>query len=95
MTENLEQELARLEQEYQEKRAALEGKQESGKIKEMPHEKETLREVIVERTVPSVGVQPKVTPPAQAQSDDVPSYERPELRDQVQALVNVFFNKSP
>ncbi len=99
MAENLEQELVKLEQEYAQKRAEIESREQAG---EAQPEKETVREVVREQieaapapqaAPPSDDVQ---TPPVQAAppGDDTPSYQRPELQAHVQELINLAFEKS-
>lgn len=94
MAENLEQELENLDQEYSDKRAALERQKESDQIEQLPAEKETLREVVGEKMeVPEPTELEKTQQPVSGPLD-LPSYERPEIKDQVQALVNTAFEKS-
>lgn len=100
---NLESEIAQIEQDLASKREALEQQKQSGAISEMPHEKETLKEVVGERITPSpVGgpttqpqddtssVPPVISPP----SIQLPSYLSDELKDKIQELVGIAFNKS-
>ncbi len=90
MAENLEQELSKLEQEYIEKRSEVEKRREVGEIEKLPSEKETLKEVVEEQVVqPSTAPTPQTTPGA-----DLPSYQRPELQQQVQELIDLTFDKS-
>ena len=89
MAENLEQELSKLEQEYTQKRAEVESRREAGEVRELPSEKETLREVVKEQ------IEPGMAPALQtAPSTDLPSYQRPELQQQVQEFIDIIFNKS-
>jgi hypothetical protein len=98
MPNNLEQEIAQIERDLASKRAALEQQKTTGEIQELPHEKETLHEVVGERLAPMPMPAPQapvaaplpVTPPPA----DAPSYMSEELRDKVQNLVNVAFTKS-
>ena len=94
----LEQEIAQIEQDLASKRATLEEQKQSGAIGELPHEKETLREVVREQyaspapvqqqaTIPSTSG-PVVTPPPVVEP---PSYLSPELKEKVQELVNIAF----
>ena len=98
---NLEQELAQIEQQLAEKRAVLGQQKEAGQIAELPHEKETLREVIGERigapAVPSTGtsVQPPTSNLPPPIIVDSPSYLSPELKEKVQELVNLAFTHTP
>lgn len=102
MNSTIEQEIAQLEQQIAEKRSALE-QEKAGP--ELPSEKETLREVIgekIQQSAPQYQPAPPVqSPPAKpkqdlsAQTDDTTlSYVLPELKDKVQELVNLVFNKS-
>ncbi len=89
MTENLEQELSKLEQEYTRKRAEVENRRETGEIEKLPSEKETLREVVKEQMEPGMAPAPQTAP-----GTDLPSYQRPELQQQVQEFIDITFNKS-
>ena len=92
----IEQEIAQLEQQLSEKRTAL----EQGKAgSELPSEKETLHEIIGEKIQrstpqyqPALPAQP--LPTTLQQDDSALSYILPELKDKVQELINVVFNKS-
>lgn len=99
---NLEQEIAQIEQDLASKRATLEEQRQSGVIGEVPHEKETLREVVGERfpapqpqniapttnyQLPTTNLPPPIVEP--------PSYLSPELKEKVQEFVNIAFNISP
>jgi hypothetical protein len=95
----LEQEIAQIEQDLASKREALEQQQQSGQIAEVPHEKETLREVVGER----IGVSaPAAQKPAASSTSsgqaavpppvvEPPAYLSPELKEKVQELVNIAF----
>jgi len=94
----IEQEIAQLEQQIAEKRSAL-GLEQTGP--ELPPEKEILHEIIGEKiqqsAPPAVGearqgrqYQP---PPTKQQDDSALSYVLPELKEKVQELVNLVFNK--
>ena len=98
---SLEQEIAQIEQDLTSKREALERQQQSGQITEVPHEKETLREVVGERIgmpappsttggvgVPTDSVGTTITPPPVVEP---PAYLSPELKEKVQELVNIAF----
>ncbi len=97
--QNLEQEIARIEQDLASKRAALESQQKSGEISEIPHEKETLKEIIKEQYSPSSSVptqqtdQSQQVPVGQNYSANSPSYLSPELKEKVQTLIDAAFNK--
>ena len=96
---NLEQEIAQIEQQLAQKRAALREQHEQGSIIEMPHEKETLREVVREHVgepTATPAVPPTQTPsqPTSTPTDDVPSYQTPALQPQVQKFVTEAFNSS-
>ncbi len=92
MAENLEQELVKLEQEYAQKRAEIESREQTGEVQEAPPEKETVREVVREQ----IDAAPTPAPPAQAAppSDDTLSYQRQDLQAHVQELINLAFEKS-
>ncbi len=95
----LEQEIAQIEQDWAAKRSVLEQQKQSGTITELPHEKETLHEVVGERMgesqsiapIPlhtSGGQTPIVLPPPTVEP---PAYLSPELKEKVQELVNIAF----
>ncbi|OGN08507.1 MAG: hypothetical protein A2750_02160 [Candidatus Yanofskybacteria bacterium RIFCSPHIGHO2_01_FULL_45_42] len=99
----IEQEIVQLEQQIAEKRAAL-GQEKSES--QLPPEKEALHEIIGERiqqqtpqyqprqggAQPTPGkLQPSQTRPQH--DDSALSYVLPELKDRVQELVNLVFNK--
>ena len=99
---SLEQEIARIEQDLTLKREALERQKQTGAISEMPHEKETLREIVGEKiaplqtpTSPPAGTsppqQPTTLPPPQVEP---PSYLSEELKMKVQELINIAFSKT-
>lgn len=95
MAENpnsIQQEITRLEQQLTEKRASLE-QQSAETDKEVPHDKEILRQVVGEKIQEHA---PAYTPQAQSQphDDTAQSYADPNLKDKVQELVNLAFNKS-
>jgi len=89
----LEQEISQLEQTLTQKRELLERQKEIGKITEVPHEKEILREAIREKiqTAPTPTTPTSQPPPPPAET---PSYLLEELRPKVQELVNMAFEKS-
>ena len=92
----IEQEIAQLEKQIAEKRAVL-GQEKAGP--ELPSEKETLHEVIgekIQQSAPQYQPAPPIQPlPVTLQQDDSAlSYVLPELKDKVQELVNLVFNKS-
>ncbi|MEK7151086.1 MAG: hypothetical protein AAB784_00015 [Patescibacteria group bacterium] len=99
----LEQEIAQIERDLASKRAALEEQQRAGTIKDLPHEKETLREVVreqyampaptVQQPTPLASSGQTITPPPPVA--DSPSYLSPELKEKVQELVNVAFSQTP
>lgn len=91
----LEQEISQLEQTLAQKREVLEQQKARGKIEEVPHEKEILREAIREKiqTTPAPAV-PIPQPPSSLPSVETPSYLSEELRPKVQELVNLAFEKS-
>lgn len=90
MAENVQQEIANLEQQLAEKRASLE-QQSAETSQEVPHEKELLRQVVGEKIQQHA---PTYQPAPQKQQDDQSSYDDPQLVDKVQELVNLAFNKS-
>ncbi len=102
MPNSLEQEIARIEQDLTSKREALERQKQTGAIPEVPHEKETLREIVGEKITPS---QAPVSPPAGGPPPqqpatlptpqvEPPSYMSEELKGKVQELVNIAFSKT-
>lgn len=99
---NLEQEIAQIEQDLASKRAALERQQQFGQITEVPHEKETLREVVREQYAPPAPVQQQPMAPATSGQAatlpppvvEPPSYLSPELKEKVQELVNLAFSQT-
>ena len=93
-TPTLEQEIAALEKQIQEKKATL---QTGAEV--VPSEKEAVKEAIGERIQkqppqyqPAPAAPTPATPPLSAAG--TPSYLTPELRETVQQLVNVAFTKS-
>lgn len=85
----IEQEIAQLEKQLQEKRANLEQQPEQ---KESPPDKEILREVIGEKIQQSApSYVPK--PPQPISNDDTDSIPT-ELKDKIQELVNYVFQGS-
>lgn len=90
----IEQEIAVLERQIREKKAALQTGTEA-----VPSEKEVLKEVIGEKIQqqapqyqPAPAAPAPTTPPSS--SAGTPSYLTPELRETVQQLVNIAFTKS-
>lgn len=83
----LEQDIARIEQELATKREALEQQKDSGAIHEMPQERETLHEVVRQR----IAATPAPTPTPTAPTDSAVPVQ---LQQKVQALVNTAFLKS-
>ncbi|MBI2669981.1 MAG: hypothetical protein HYX20_02480 [Candidatus Yanofskybacteria bacterium] len=91
----IEQEIARIEHDLASKKAVLEQQKQSGAITEMPHEKETLREVVREQYAPPVLA--PASPPVASLSPPViepPSYLSSELKEKVQELVNIAFTSA-
>lgn len=91
----IEQEIAQLEKQLSEKRAALGGDKPFDKTQGReaePTEKELLRGVVGEKIQQQA---PQYQPvPAKPQQDDAAqSYILPELKDRVQELINLVFNK--
>lgn len=91
----VEQQIADLERQIQEKKAILE--LTSPKMEKLPSDKEILHGVIgqkIQENAPQYF--PKVQPITQSASvsDDTPSYMNPQLKDKVQELINVAFTKS-
>ncbi len=101
MTESgitIEQEIAQLEKQIADKRVAL-GQEKMGS--ELPSEKETLREVIGEKIQQQVPQYQPLSPTqtrqggAKPQTDDIAqSSVLPELKEKIQELINLVFNKS-
>lgn len=96
----IEQEIAQIERQLAEKRAALEQQKSAGQITELPHEKETIREVVQEQyAAPAPAMQqptadaqqPTVAPPPIVEP---PSYLSDELKASVQQLVNTAFTST-
>ncbi|TSC91192.1 MAG: hypothetical protein CEN90_574 [Parcubacteria group bacterium Licking1014_17] len=97
----LEQEIAQIEKTLAEKRSVLE--QQAGIAPDqMPHPKETLREVLREGAAPGAATQGQVQlpqpipvqPPPRSGGVNIPSYLMPELKDKVQEYVNLAFTES-
>jgi hypothetical protein len=99
---SLEQEIAQIERDLASKREALEKQKQTGAIAEVPHEKETLREIVGEKIAPSRAPvppptsgpppqQPAILPPPQVEP---PSYLSDELKTKVQELINTAFAKT-
>ena len=91
----IEQEIAQLEKQIAEKRAAL---GYEAVPDDTMSEKETLREIVgekIQQQVPQYQPAP-VQPPSvkPSQDDSALSYVLPELKDKVQELINLVFNKS-
>ena len=85
----IEQEIAQLEKQLQEKKANLEQQPEQ---KESPPDKEILREVVGEKIQQNAPAYiPKPAP--QTQTDDTGSIPA-ELKDKIQELVNLVFQNS-
>jgi len=91
----IEQEIAQLEQQIADKRSAL-GLEQTGP--ELPTEKETLHEIIGEKIQQSAPQHKPVSPvqplPVKPQQgDSTLSYVLPELKEKVQELITLVFNK--
>ncbi|MBI2062431.1 MAG: hypothetical protein HYT64_01955 [Candidatus Yanofskybacteria bacterium] len=85
----IEQEIAQLEKQLQEKKANLGQQPEQ---KELPADKEILRQVVGEKLQQHV---PAYVPkPASPQTDDHVSYLTDELKNKIQELVNHVFQNS-
>jgi hypothetical protein len=96
----LEQEIAQIERDLAAKREALEKQKQTGAIPEVPHEKETLREIIGEKitppetSIPSQGDSQTSQQPSSLPPVEPPSYLSEELKAKVQELVNIAFSKT-
>jgi hypothetical protein len=102
LPDSLEQEIAQIERDLVSKREVLERQRQEGAISEIPHEKETLRELVGEKIAPPptggpvpvqpipVPQRPTTLPPAV----EPPSYLSEELKTKVQELVNSAFTKT-
>jgi hypothetical protein len=96
----LEQEIAQIERDLASKREALEKQRQTGAIPEVPHEKETLREIIGEKIappetpIPSQSEPQTFQPPSSLPPVEPPSYLSEELKEKVQELVNIAFSKT-
>lgn len=96
----IEQEIAQLEKQLQEKRLRqLADLGQQPEQKELPPDKEILRQVVGEKIQQHLSAQtgtsgyvPKITP--QSKTDDHASYLTGELKDKVQELVNLVFQNS-
>ncbi|MEK7154104.1 MAG: hypothetical protein AAB792_00915 [Patescibacteria group bacterium] len=100
-TNTLEQEIARIERDLAFKRETLEKQKQTGVISEVPHEKETLREIVGEKMTPSATPTPQAVPttpgagvPTGSVGIEPPSYMSEELKGKVQELVNTAFSKT-
>ncbi len=93
----IEQEIARLEQQLQEKKSAL-GNQETGTQEIMPSDKEILHEIVgekIQEIIPEQPSEPQTAVPVQpAPTVEPPIYLSPELKDKIQQLINLAFSKS-
>ena len=95
----IQEQIAQLEKEIQEKRASLEPQAPNSET--TSSDKEMLRQVIGEKiqqqqpaSSGAAPVVPKSAPSGQnISSDDQPSYATPALQDQVQKLVNTAFSQ--
>lgn len=91
----IEQQIADLEKKLQEKKTFLE--QRSSNTENLPSEKEILHEIVGEKIQQHVlqytPKSPVQTPPP-PQVQDTPSYFSQELKDKVQELINIVFDKS-
>lgn len=88
----IEEQLKSLQKEYETKRQVLETQEQTGEEKELPHPKETLREVVgekIQEAAPQQAPPPAQTPPPPI--SESPSYLSPELKDKIQQLVNDIF----
>ena len=91
---NIEQEIANLEQQLAEKKAGLE-QQSADTEQEVPHAKEILRQVVGEKIQQHLPAGLPAGRQAKPQQDDTTqSYADPELKDKIQELVSLAFNKS-
>lgn len=94
--DNIEQEIANLERQLAEKRAAME--QGGSAPEQIPSEKEMLRQTVGEKIQQqSPRYQPAPQPAGSAPAapgTDQPSYLTPELKDAVQKLVDTVFASS-
>jgi hypothetical protein len=85
---SIEQDIVKLEQQLQEKRAAL----EHTESKDTATDRELLKDVIGQQIQNQA---PAYTPaPAASAQTSQPSYATPELHDQVQELVDLAFSKN-
>lgn len=93
----IEQEIARLEQQLQEKKSAL-SNQENAPQETIPSDKEILHEIVgekIQEIIPEQPSEPQVAVPAQpAPAVEPPLYLSSELKDKIQQLINLAFSKS-
>ena len=96
----LEQEIAQLEQDLASRRSELEKQKQSGEIIVVPHEKESLYQVVGEK-FKSGAIPPAPSPQLPATNNQLPvtspglpSNTAADLKDKVQELVDVAFAKS-
>lgn len=96
----IHQEIADLERQLREKREQLSSQKDGGAFTDLPHEKETLHEVVGEKI--AEGSTPSGLPPAQTQPTPAPApavtSQAPlseEMKVRVQELVNLAFTESP
>jgi len=96
----LEQEIAQIERDLVSKREALEKQKQAGTVPGVPHEKETLREIVgkkimpPEESIPFQSSSPTPVPTTPFPSVEPPSYLSEELKAKVQELVNIAFSKT-
>jgi len=95
----IEQEIADLEKQLQEKKSALGQSTQEESGKEVLPDKEALRQVVGEKLQQQIPqYQPQVQPSPKPQTLPADgshlSYLMPELKDKVQELINLVFNKS-
>lgn len=92
----IEHDIAELEQRLQEKKSLLE-QQAGQKGEPVPHEKEILKEVVGEKIQKHIPQYQPPLPTAQAptvKAVEPPSYLSQELKDKIQALVQLVFDKN-
>ena len=97
----LEQEISDIEERLAKKRAELEDQKQAGAIEPLPHEKETLHEIVGEKIQEKVPqLQPAVPPSSNTNiilpppTASQPSYLSDELKDKVQELINIAFQEN-
>lgn len=91
----IEQQIADLEKQLQEKRSALE--QGYTTPEALPSDKEILHEIVGEKIqehAPEYTPKPPTPPPAQVGDDSSPSYFSQDLKNQIQELINLVFTNS-